>query len=307
MQKNWMRIIKGNESMNIRKFKEIVSAWDNYEENFRLFRVWAENCYTLYEKNYNLEMAEANQLSIISRKIDEIEYDWTNIPYEDAVMTYSEMGWELDEKIKKTKISHDDEWECLYYGIAFPYVYEKIQVIEDNLEFSYAVLSIVKNVATNSRLYIEFIKNLYRGLKEYELFPAVELIGREQKKKVFIAMSFDNSMKEARKYIMDAIQSCGYDPMLIDIKEHNNQIVPEIYKEISDSEFVIADLTGQRGGVYYEAGYAVAKDKKLILCCKEGENPHFDVAQINTIFWKDEEDLKERLVKRIEATIGINE
>lgn len=293
--------------MNIRRFKEIVSTWENNEENFRLFRIWVENCYILYEKNYNLEMAEANQLSIISRKIDEIEYDWTNIPYEDAVMTYSEMGWELDKKIKDVKISHDNEWDCLYYGIAFPYAYERIQAIEDNVEFSYAVLSIVKNVDTNCRLYIEFIKNLYKGLKEYELFPAVELIGREQKKKVFIAMSFDSSMQRAREFIMDAIQSCGYVPMLIDIKEHNNQIVPEIYKEINGSEFVIADLTGQRGGVYYEAGYAVAKDKNLILCCKKGENPHFDVAQINTIFWKNEEDLKERLVKRIKATVGVNE
>lgn len=294
--------------MNIGKFKGIVSTWENSEENFRLFRIWVENCYTLYEKNYNLEIAEANQLSLASvRKVDEIEYDWTNIPYEDVVMAYSEMGWELDEKIKDAKIFHDNEWEFLYYGITFPHVYKKIHAIEDNVEFSYAVLSIVKNVDTNCSLYIEFIKNLYKGLKEYELLPVVDLIGRGQKKKVFIAMSFDNSMKGAREFIMDAVQSCGYVPMLIDIKEHNNQIVPEIYKEISDSEFVIADLTGQRGGVYYEAGYAVAKDKNLILCCKKGENPHFDVAQINTIFWKDEEDLKERLVKRIKATMGVND
>lgn len=292
--------------MNIRRFKEIVSTWENNEENFRLFRIWAENCYTLYEKNYNLEIA-ANQFPVISSEIGEIEYAWTNIPYEDAVMTYSEIGWELDDKIKDAKISHDNEWDCLYYGIAFPYVYEKIKAIEDNVEFSYAVLSVVKNVDTNCRLYIEFVKKLYKGLKEYELYSAINLVGKEQKKKVFIAMSFDNSMKEARKYIMDAIQGCGYAPMLIDIKEHNNQIVPEIYKEISDSEFVVADLTGQRGGVYYEAGYAVAKDKNLILCCKKGENPHFDVAQINTIFWEDEQDLKERLVQRIKATIGINE
>ena len=293
--------------MNIRRFKEIVSTWENREENFRLFRIWAENCYTLYEKNYNLEIAEANQFPVVSSKIDEIEYDWTNIPYEDAVMTYSEMGWELDDKIKDAKISHDNEWDCLYYGIAFPYIYEKIKAIEDNVGFGYVILSIVKNIDANCSLYTEFIKKLYKGLKEYELFPAVELIGREQKKKVFIAMSFDSSMQEARKFIMDAIQSCGYVPMLIDIKEHNNQIVPEIYKEISDSEFVIADLTGQRGGVYYEAGYAVAKDKNLILCCKKGENPHFDVAQINTIFWENEQDLKERLIKRIKATVGENE
>lgn len=54
-------------------------------------------------------------------------------------------------------------------------------------------------------------------------------------------------------------------------------------------------------GVYYEAGYARAKNKPLILCCKKdkNENPHFDVAQINTIFDKDEKDLTERLKKEL--------
>lgn len=292
--------------MNIRKFKEIVGTWENSEENFGLFRIWVENCYVLYEKNYNLAMAEANQLPMASVKLDELEYDWTNVAYNDVIMTYSELGWGLDESLKGAKISHDTEWDCLFYGVAFPNVYEKIQTIENNLEFAYAVLSVIKNVDEYCNLYIQFIKMLYKGLKECELFYAIDMIGKEQKKKVFIAMSFDNSMKLARDAIIDAIQSCGYVSMLIDIKEHNNQIVPEIYKEISDSEFVVADLTGQRGGVYYEAGYAVAKDKELILCCKQGENPHFDVAQINTIFWKDEQDLKERLINRIKATVGVN-
>ena len=293
--------------MNIGKFKEIVSTWENSEEKFRLFRVWAENCYILYEKNYNLEMAEANQIPLDSNKIEEIEYDWTGVAYEDAVMTYSEMGWKLDEKIRKTEMSHDYEWDYFYYDVAFPYIYEKVEAIKDNVEFSYAILSVVKDIGTNCSLYTELVKRLHDGLKEYELFSIIDMIGKEEKKKVFIAMSFDNSIDKARKSIMDAVQSCGYVSMLIDIKEHNNQIVPEIYKEINDSEFVVADLTGQRGGVYYEAGYAVAKNKELILCCREGENPHFDVAQINTIFWKDEQDLKERLIKRIEATIGRGE
>lgn len=293
--------------MNIRKFKEIVSTWENSEENFRLFRIWTENCYILYEKNYNLEIAEAHRLPVSSNKVDEIEYDWTNVPYNNIVMAYSELGWNLDENIREVKISHDNEWDCLYYGIPFPEIYEKIKAIEDNVEFAYAILSVVKNMDVYCSLYNEFVKKLHRGLREYELFSIIDMLGNKEKKKVFIAMSFDSSMKEARNAIMGAIQNCGYVPMLIDIKEHNNQIVPEIYKEISDSEFVVADLTGQRGGVYYEAGYAVAKDKELILCCKQGENPHFDVAQINTIFWGNEQELKERLVKRIEATIGVGE
>ena len=292
--------------MNIGKFKEIVSTWENSEENFKLFRVWVENCYNSYKKNYDLEKSQAMVFASGSKKMENLEHSWKSIYYDDVMLAYSEMGWKWDAKMKGAENFYD-KGGFLYCGVAFPDIYEKIQTVEDNVEFSYAVLSVVRGVDIDCSLYTEFVKKLHKGLKEYELFSVIDMIGREQKKKVFIAMNFDDSMKKARNAIVDAIKSFNYDPMLIDNKEHNNQIVPEIYKEISDSEFVVADLTGQRGGVYYEAGYAVAKDKELILCCKQGENPHFDVAQINTIFWKDEQSLKDKLVRRIRATIRVNE
>ncbi|WP_059052217.1 hypothetical protein [Paenibacillus senegalimassiliensis] len=120
---------------------------------------------------------------------------------------------------------------------------------------------------------------------------------------IFIAMSFDNDMKPARQAIMKAVQACMYTPILIDVKEHNNFIVPEIFTEIDKSELVIADLTQQKTGVYLEAGYALGQKKSVILTCKETdfENMHFDVAQINTIKWSDEKVLEERLISKINA------
>ena len=131
----------------------------------------------------------------------------------------------------------------------------------------------------------------------------------------FIAMWFDSSMTTAKQKIIQAITDCKYNAMIIDDKEHNNQIVPEILYEIRKSKFIIADLTGQRNGVYYEAGYAQALGKQVILTCRNisandesnGLKPHFDVSQKNTIFWSDEEDLYCRLIKRIEATVGKNQ
>jgi len=74
------------------------------------------------------------------------------------------------------------------------------------------------------------------------------------------------------------------------------------------SKFVIADLTGNRNGVYYEAGYAQALGKEVIVTWKKTdeseEQPHFDIAQKNMIRWDSENDLYECLVKRIEATVG---
>ena len=74
----------------------------------------------------------------------------------------------------------------------------------------------------------------------------------------FIAMWFDSKMKNAKTRIISAIQESGYTPMIISDKEHNNQIVPEILYEIRRSAFLVADLTGHRNGVYYEAGYGHA-------------------------------------------------
>lgn len=124
----------------------------------------------------------------------------------------------------------------------------------------------------------------------------------------FIAMWFSSEMESARTIIIKAIIDSGYDPVIIDAKEHNNQIVPEIFYEIQRSKFIIADLTGHRNGVYYEAGYAQALGKEVILSCRKDafEERHFDVAQKNIICWVNEEELYIRLLKRIEATAGKN-
>lgn len=44
--------------MNLREFKKIVSASENYEETFRIFRVWVNNCYDAYCKEMKAEYAE---------------------------------------------------------------------------------------------------------------------------------------------------------------------------------------------------------------------------------------------------------
>lgn len=123
---------------------------------------------------------------------------------------------------------------------------------------------------------------------------------------VFVAMWFDNTMLGAREAIKRAVEECGYQLRIIDEKEHNNQIVPEIFYEIKQSRFVIADLTGHRSGVYYEAGFAEGIGKQVILTCRitDFQDRHFDVAQKSTIQWKDEAELQERLTKRIIATVG---
>jgi hypothetical protein len=123
----------------------------------------------------------------------------------------------------------------------------------------------------------------------------------------FVAMAFDPSLNEVFDLaISPAVTDCGLPvPIRIDRKEHNNQITDEIIAGIRDAEFMIADLTGHRPSVYWEAGFARGLGRTVIYCCRDtdfGER-HFDVRQVSTIEWTDVADLRKKLAQRIRATI----
>ena len=127
--------------------------------------------------------------------------------------------------------------------------------------------------------------------------------------KVFVAMWFNPEMDPAyAQGIKLAIEDdCGYTAIKIDTKEFLGDIVDEIIAEIRESRFVVADFTGQRHGVYYEAGYARGMGLPVISTCRndEIEKLHFDTSQQNHIDWKTPGELRERLANRIRAVIGL--
>ncbi len=120
-------------------------------------------------------------------------------------------------------------------------------------------------------------------------------------------MWFDKSMQSAfGDGIRPAIEDAGYTPLRIDQKEHANKIDDEIIAEIRKSKFLVADLTGNRGGVYYEAGFAYGLGLTVIYCCREDalKDVHFDIRQFNTIVWREPSELRTALKTRIEAILG---
>lgn len=148
--------------------------------------------------------------------------------------------------------------------------------------------------------------------------------------KAFVAMWFDQSMLDIfEHYITKAVSEAGFDPFIIPMKEHNDDICDHIIAEIKSSRFMIADFTGQRGGVYFEAGFAYGRGLPVIWTCREDwfkqtfekevdakvdgkpvkavileeRNTHFDIDHYNFIVWKNGDDLYKRLKDRILATI----
>ena len=136
-----------------------------------------------------------------------------------------------------------------------------------------------------------------------------ELREKETDMTCFIAISFDKKTSRIRRTLCEIIRETGFEPVLINEVEHNNQIVPEIEKRIQRCRFMIMDCTVPNNGAYYEAGMATGLGKELIICCREKEfhdnslRPHFDVRQRSMIIWKNQKELREKLTSRIVCTV----
>jgi hypothetical protein len=88
---------------------------------------------------------------------------------------------------------------------------------------------------------------------------------------------------------------------------HLTKVDDEIIAEIRRSRFLAADFTckpdGVRGGVYFEAGFAMGLNIPVIWTCKETsmKDLHFDTRQYPHIVWENSADLYKKLKDRIGA------
>ncbi len=126
----------------------------------------------------------------------------------------------------------------------------------------------------------------------------------------FVAMWFDESMRNTyEEAIEPAITKAGYAPLRIDRLEHVNRIDDEIIGQIKRSRFMVADFTGQRHGVYFEAGLMLGLARSVIWMCRKNEltesgGLHFDIRQFNFIADESTAEAKKRLYDRILAVEG---
>lgn len=144
------------------------------------------------------------------------------------------------------------------------------------------------------------IYDLRRGIlsKTSELIQFI--LGQRQ---AFVVMKLGDSELDSayEGVIKPVIEGFKYSVVRIDKVEDSGRISEQILNKISRSEIIIADLTGERPNCYYEAGYAHALGKEIIFTVKDGEKVHFDLAGNRFIYWKTEDQLRNALIKRIEA------
>jgi nucleoside 2-deoxyribosyltransferase len=76
--------------------------------------------------------------------------------------------------------------------------------------------------------------------------------------------------------------------------------------KIRRSRFVVADVTNQKEGMYFEAGFAMALGLPVIWCCRKDDldKLHFDTRQYNHIVWDQPSDLRDQLSDTYERPFG---
>lgn len=123
----------------------------------------------------------------------------------------------------------------------------------------------------------------------------------------FVAMSFHEDLNTIYSVGFEmGVLRAGYRSVRMDRVEHINRIDDEIIKQINLSRFVVADFTGHRGGVYFEAGYALGLGIPIFWTCRKSDMSelHFDIRQFNCIDWETPDELANRLSVRLEAVLG---
>ena len=129
----------------------------------------------------------------------------------------------------------------------------------------------------------------------------------------FIAMQFDDHDLDVfvRDVVKPAVkQDTGYD--LVDMRDVARAgVIDDIMRvRIRDATFVIADLTHDNRGAYWEAGYAEGMGKPVVYICEktkfDEKGTHFDTNHCTTIPWSkdDPERFSQALVATIQRSLG---
>ena len=150
-----------------------------------------------------------------------------------------------------------------------------------------------------------------KGWKQYEAEKRGEFEGNYG----FIAMKFGDAKLDP--FVKDVVkptvkEGTGYD--LVDMRDVARAgVIDNIMRvQIRDAAFVIADLTHDNHGAYWEAGYAEGLGKPVVYICEEtkfGEKAsHFDTNHCTTVLWSKDnpEEFKQQLVATLRRSLDLS-
>ncbi len=123
----------------------------------------------------------------------------------------------------------------------------------------------------------------------------------------FMAMQYDDKKHTEiyKTHFKEAVAKTGFELRRLDENLKAGLIDNQLRIEIRNARLLLADLTNDNNGAYWEAGYAEGLGKSVIYLCERSHfdrfKTHFDTNHHTTIIW-DENNLVEAL-ENLKATI----
>lgn len=152
------------------------------------------------------------------------------------------------------------------------------------------------------------IHSLQLTLSGWRVFEDLQR-GKSTSRIAFMAMPFgDKELDQIyQDYFKAGVEATGFELKRLDEKQPAGLIDDRLRVEIRQSRFLIADLTHQNNGAYWEAGFAEGLGKPVIYTCRKDvfedktRGTHFDTNHHLTVVWG--ADKLDDAVKRLKDTI----
>jgi CheY-like chemotaxis protein len=122
-----------------------------------------------------------------------------------------------------------------------------------------------------------------------------------QRQYVFVAMPFADQLRDLyRNHIKTGVTGAGYQCVRVDEVSHNRPIQDVIFEMVEKSKLVVFVADGASANAYYEAGFADAMRKEVVIVAKTQAELKFDVANRHTLTYDGNlETLTFRLCEKI--------
>ena len=275
-------------------FHESLTFFSCYRcGDFAFSNVLIKDISGILQRNKNADVKISHALRMMQRSNNKVGLSTTNIeailknplprPQEQAdllIRWVAERSDNIGDMVSIGKLEHAlsiiGAKNITGFTLVLTHVLEKDGFLKEEFEGNY------KLGKSNYKLALTF-----DGWEYYETL----LKGKATYRKAFMAMEFgDPVLNEVLERVFKpSVKMAGFELFKSDDEPRAGLIDDQMRVDIQSSDFLIADLTHDNLGAYWEAGYAEGLGKPVIYTCErekfDSQKTHFDTNHHLTVVW----------------------